>query len=104
MIQLLIQLALSLSVNVGFHVCTCHITAVVLICAENLLVFGLVVGTHVPLKAILEARRLVFVFYPLELLLATCQCRTGLHQMGFGFRDQPVWERSGNFLVFLYIR
>jgi hypothetical protein len=84
--------------------CTCHITAVVLICAENFLVFGLVVGTHVPLEPILESRCIVFVFYPLELLLTACQRRTGLHQVGFGFRDQPLWKRLGDFLIFLYIR
>lgn len=47
----------------------------------NLLVFGLIRWTHIPIEPILQPRRLVFVFYPLELLLSSAEGAVGLGKM-----------------------
>lgn len=56
----------------------------------NILVFGLILRTHIPVEAIFQAWCIILIFYPLELLGAT-QGTSRLDKVGLGFRNKPVW-------------
>jgi len=49
----------------------------------------------------LQAGRVGFVFYALELRGLACEGSVCLHQMCFRFRDKPVWQDGGDVDVFL---
>lgn len=61
-------------------------------------VLGFVGGIHVPVKAVFQARGIVFIFYPFELLRAPAQRMARLDKMGFGLGDEPVGQYSGDLL------
>lgn len=73
----------------------------VLVRAIDLLVLRLIRWIHVPVKPILQPKRLIFIFYALKLLLATAQ-RTGcMDEMRFGFGDEPIGQHTRDFTNFL---
>jgi hypothetical protein len=49
--------------------------------AIDFLVFGLVGGLHIPLKAVLEAQAIILIFYPFELFGAVAQCSCGMNKV-----------------------
>lgn len=72
----------------------------VLVGGVDLFVFGLVGRIHVPVKPIFKTWRVIFIFYPFELLLAT-QSTGSVDEMGLGFRDEPIGQDGGDILKFL---
>lgn len=53
-----------------YGVLTFYLAARVPVGVVDLGVLVLVVGLHIPIKAVLQAERVVLIFYPLELLLS----------------------------------
>lgn len=80
---------------------TCYLAAVVPVGVVYLFILRLVRRAHVPVESVLQPERLIFVLYPLELLLTAAQCAVRLGQVRFGFRDKPVWQYRRYLSVFL---
>lgn len=60
---------------------TSDLAAMISIRAVDFFVLGLVGGLHVPIEAILQTKRVVFVFYPLELFRPPAQCASRMDKM-----------------------
>lgn len=57
----------------------------------KILVFGLVLRTHIPVEAIFQPGGIILIFYPFE-LLRTTESTSRVDKMSLGFRDKPVWQ------------
>lgn len=60
---------------------TSNLAAVIPVCAVYLFILGLVGRLHVPIEAVLQSKRVVLVFYPLELLRSSTQCASRMDEM-----------------------
>lgn len=70
---------------------TGNFSPLVLVGSVYIFVFRLILWAHVPIEAVFQPRGVVLIFYPLELLWTT-QRTSRLNEMGFGFRNEPVWK------------